>query len=381
MSMIDKRFIKQIIISITRSNLIKLRKISPFEFNYDIFNDDNFIQKLGIDSLELITIATEVNIFFNLHKLGIEDYLLVKKTLDDWTDIANQSIEYNNGLLTFSTSGSTGKPKRFDHHLDILLNEAKELNSILSPFNRIISLVPSHHIYGFLYTILLPQISKSEIIYETNLKINKLQDHDLIVAIPQQWYAYKNIFLDNKLNLKGTSSTARLNDDLFQDITNSQINLFEFYGSTETLGIAYRNKPYKNFTPFSYIQIKNDKLYNTFTNQELELMDNIEFVNDKIKILERKDKAVSIGGTNVYPKLIEEKLKSYHLVKDCVVRPYETPNGTRLKAFLIPIDKSELTQKQIIDFTNSFPTAEKITKLTFGEKFPTNELGKLTDWE
>lgn len=380
MSMIDKRFIKQIIISITRSNLIKLRKISPYELNYDIFNDDKFIEKLGIDSLELITIATEVNIFFNLHKVGIEDYLLVKKTLDDWAELANKSLEYNNGLLTFSTSGSTGKPKRVDHHLDILLNEAKELNSILSPFNRIISLVPSHHIYGFLYTILLPQISKSEIIYETNLKINKLQDHDLIVAIPQQWFAYKNILSDNSLKLKGTSSTARLNEDIFQDIVNSNIDLYEFYGSTETLGIAYRNKPYDNFTPFSYITIKEKQFYNTFTSKPLELMDEIEIVDNKIKILRRKDNAVSIGGINVFPNLIEQKIKSHNLVQDCIVRPYETPNGTRLKAFIIPIELTENISNQIANYIKTFPTPEKITNITFGEKLPINELGKLTDW-
>jgi acyl carrier protein len=72
-------YIEKIIASITRSYLIKSRKLSPFEISFDDIIQSNFIDKFNLDSLDLINLATEVNIFFNIHIVGIEDYLLVKK--------------------------------------------------------------------------------------------------------------------------------------------------------------------------------------------------------------------------------------------------------------------------------------------------------------
>jgi len=96
--------------------------------------------------------------------------------------------------------------------------------------------------------------------------------------------------------------------------------------------------------------------------------------------LKRKDNSVSIGGINTYLNEIEEKIKSYQLVKDCIVRTYETTTGTRLKSFIIPTDLTTNTLQKITNFINKFPAHKKITNIKFGEKLPKNEIGKITDW-
>jgi 4-coumarate--CoA ligase len=59
--------------------------------------------------------------------------------------------------MTFRTSGSTGQPKSCVHALHALWREVQEVAPLLSGCTRLFAAVPSHHIYGFLFTILLPR--------------------------------------------------------------------------------------------------------------------------------------------------------------------------------------------------------------------------------
>ena len=91
-----------------------------------------------------------------MHESGIEDYLLVRQTLGEWTHIAQTSLSRFSARLTFRTSGSTGVAKSCSHQLDALWQEVREIAPLLKGTRRIFSAVPRHHIYGFLFTMLLP---------------------------------------------------------------------------------------------------------------------------------------------------------------------------------------------------------------------------------
>jgi acyl-coenzyme A synthetase/AMP-(fatty) acid ligase len=66
------------------------------------------------------------------------------------------------------------------------------------------------------------------------------------------------------------------------------------------------------------------------------LMDAVAREGDRrFTLAGRRDGAVQIGGHNVHPARIAERLRTHPLVADAVVRPMRPDEGTRLKAFIV----------------------------------------------
>jgi hypothetical protein len=119
--------------------------------------DVEFVRDLGADSLELMGLGTALVETLHLQHAGIDERLLARPCLDDWVAAARAGLEASAPALTFRTSGSTGNPKRCTHALATLEQEAAALAPLAPGRRRILAAVPSHHIYGFLFTVLLPQ--------------------------------------------------------------------------------------------------------------------------------------------------------------------------------------------------------------------------------
>lgn len=115
---------------------------------------------LGADSLGLASAATGLADLLGFSRSGISDTLLSNTRLADWIATARVSLARDDALLTFRTSGSTGNPKRCSHSLANLWREVEELDRLLPGRRRIVTAVPAHHIYGFLFTVLLPQATQ-----------------------------------------------------------------------------------------------------------------------------------------------------------------------------------------------------------------------------
>jgi long-chain acyl-CoA synthetase len=112
---------------------------------------------LGLDSLEMLAVASALNETLHLHESGIEDLLLARRTVGDWVTLAAEGLEHFSARLTFRTSGSSGQPKPCTHELVNLQQKVEYLGSLLSGRRRVLAAVPAHHIYGFLFTVLLPE--------------------------------------------------------------------------------------------------------------------------------------------------------------------------------------------------------------------------------
>ena len=112
-------------------------------------------QDLATDSLELMQLATALAQAPHMHEAGIEDYLLMRRGLNDWVEIIANSLDIYSATISFITSGTTGFPKACPHELAVLLQEAAFLAELFPGTKRLYIAVPSHHIYGFLFTILL----------------------------------------------------------------------------------------------------------------------------------------------------------------------------------------------------------------------------------
>jgi 4-coumarate--CoA ligase (photoactive yellow protein activation family) len=171
---------------------------------------------LGADSLDLLQLAAALNEALHLHRSGIEDYLLVRKTVGDWLDVCQAALARFDGALSFRTSGSTGEAKRCEHALAGLEEEAGALAAILSDGpeapRRIVSLVPAHHIYGFLFTVLLPDCLGAPVVSGRGASPGglaaRLLPGDLVVAHPDWWGALLRSGAALPEGVSGTSSTA-----------------------------------------------------------------------------------------------------------------------------------------------------------------------------
>lgn len=369
-----------IIKSLIKNQISYLRKLNAFEIDFSDVNDD--FLKNRIDSFELINIATSVSIFFNIHKTGFEDYLLKYKSIKDWASLANAALEKNKGTITFQTSGSTGKPKNVEHNLEDLFREAKELHHILSPFDRIRSFVPPHHIYGFLYGIALSEYSSIDNAIELNLKISSLKGNDLIIAVPVQWEAWKDYFSSSQIKIKGTVSTGKINNSTFNFLKENNVDLYEFYGSTETLGIGFRNEAEKPFRLFSYYKFENNSLKDLQKNIFIELQDEISIIDEySFYLQKRKDRAIKISGKKIYLDDYKNALLTNSKIKDCELRTYETPIGEQIKALIIPISNDEDTKRDIMNFIDVLNLPCKISNIRFADSIPKNLMGKTQDWD
>jgi hypothetical protein len=58
--------------------------------------------------------------------------------------------------MTVATSGSTGSPRLCIHNVADLLDEAVFLAAQFTGRRRVVALVPAHHLYGIIWTALLP---------------------------------------------------------------------------------------------------------------------------------------------------------------------------------------------------------------------------------
>jgi len=165
--------------------------------------------------------------------------------------------------IVMYTSGSTGKPKDVKQRLTEFEND----NSfILSKWGqeilkrKICSTVNQHHIYGLLYSVLLPftagvPFRRSKIEFPEELE--KLNDAEyMLITVPA--FLKRAVEIEKKENLRLKSpwifSSGGVLDPAIAQRTNEIFGFWplEVYGSTETSGIAYRQSVNGlEWTPFS----------------------------------------------------------------------------------------------------------------------------------
>jgi len=277
----------------------------------------------GMDSLQRMELAAYVNSFFCLFDTSAENYLLADSVLDHWVLKIRQARQENDENLVFFTSGSTGTPKRVRHSLEFLLREAHWLATLLSKPRRIVSMVPAHHMYGFLFTILLPEVWQVPLIRGSKVNHETLTEGTLVVGTPFNWqYIHQSLTGHAPVRCRGVSSAAPLPAGLFNELIRSGIELTEIYGSTETAGLAYRHFPEDPYTLFPYVDPGPDQqsVWLAGKPQPVALPDAIVWLPDrKINVLNRRDGAVSIAGVTIYPAHIQTVLAQSPFVEACDV--------------------------------------------------------------
>ncbi len=347
---------------------------------------------LGVDSLEYLRLATAVAETLQFPKER-RSRLMQMKRFGEWMTECRRLLDGAGGEIAFKTSGATGAPRFVSHSWETLCQEADRLADLFQGSKRIVSLTPCHHIYGFLFTILLPARLRCPVLDCRDHALSSMNalvvPGDLIVAFPTIWQLMAQSNLRWPESVDGVTSGAPCPGEIPVALrANGLRRLFEVYGSTETGGIGWRDHEDAAFRLFSnWSKMDEDRIRKQEGSEvhAFELPDIVLWRDeDSLTPLRRRDGAVQVGGVNVYPQLVRSALLAHPAVAEAQVRMMRPDEGDRLKAFIVPNDRNasvEQLRQQLETWINQrLTTAERPRSLTFGTAAPVNEMGKPADW-
>ena len=357
-------------------------------------------QGLGLDSLERLSVASALNEALHLHESGIEDLLLARRLFGEWLQVAADGLAQFDAKLSFRTSGSSGVAKACPHALANLLQEAEHLARLVPGTQRVLAAVPAHHIYGFLFTVLLPdQLGCNEVIDIRRMTpqavASMLRPGDLVISHPAHWAIlarHAGHLGPLPPGVQGISSTAPCPDPLARQLVDMGLveTLTQVYGSSETAGVAIRTTagaPFRLMPFWSRDGAEEHRLARTGADESVslhEVQDHLVWLDEqRFSICGRRDEAVQVGGINVFPARVRQVLLEHPQIIDAAVRLMTPDEGSRLKAFVVtaPGCDPALLQTALWAWTESRLTApERPKSFTIGETLPLNPMGKLSDW-
>jgi 4-coumarate--CoA ligase len=347
---------------------------------------------LGVDSLSRLQLAQQAADLFDLRRGGQADLLLARRQVGAWLELAAAGWADGPETVAFQSSGSQDTPKRAPHAAWRLWAEAQLLARRLPGHRRVVSLVPAHHIYGFIFTVLLPRA--------LNLPVKDLADAgpqalgpalepgDLVIGVPVQWDYLASALSGTPDGVTAVSSTAPLASGTARSLVAEAglSRVVEVFGSTETAGIGTRDDPDAPFDLLETWDLAADgagelRLRRRDDGVELDPPDRLVAPSPgRFYPQGRRDDAVLIGGTTVACRAVAERLEARPGVAAARVRPAEG----RLKALIVPEaghDPETLCAEVRAWADAALPTAERPLRIAVAPRVPTDALGKEVDWE
>lgn len=287
---------------------------------------------LGLDSLEMLSVASALSETLHLHESGIEDLLLARRTVGDWLNLAAEGLDHFSARLTFRTSGSTGQSKPCTHELVNLQQEVMYLGGLLAGRSRVMAAVPSHHIYGFLFTVLLPAWLTCGPAIDVRGAVPqalplRLRSGDLLVSHPAHWALVARHASALPADVSGVTSTAPCPDELARMLESAGLQrLLQVYGSSETAGIGWRDAPGAAYELMAHwqrdatdesalVRLATDGSWHLFA-----IQDRIEWNGAKsFRVGGRLDAAVQVGGINVFPDRVRRVILTHPAVSEAPI--------------------------------------------------------------
>lgn len=263
-----------------------------------------------------------------------------------------------------------------------------------------VSEVRAHHIYGFLFTVLLPRapgfdgsvVLDGRGMLPSSLSAS-LREGDLVVGFPEFWRALARAEVVVPPGVTGVTSTAPCPDDVARTVVRAGLDrLIQVYGSTETSGVGVRMSPDEPYTLFSYWQHpvaghgSLRRQHPDGRSSVVTLQDRLDWVGERRFLpTGRVDQAIQIGGVNVHLEHVRGVLLDHPAVLDAVVRRTSHDALGRLKAYVvpkgeIPSNVDELHAELERWTADRLSAPERPRSFTIGPSVPRDESGKLADW-
>lgn len=247
-------------------------------------------------------------------------------------------IPREQSLVTIYTSGSTGAPTACRKTAAQLIGEGETLQRTfqLAQDSCVLATVPAHHIYGLLFSIMMPLAAGARFVRDTPLLMPVVEDHarryraNVLVSVP----AHLRVLAESQLSSLATvrqvfSSGAPLPDTTARELHRRfEVSVVEVLGSTETGGFAYRRADAESsrFRPFAGVTISADEdqalllrsqLLDASLTQPITCPDRIELAADgSFRHLGRADGVVKVGGTRLSLNELETRVRALPGVLD-----------------------------------------------------------------
>lgn len=264
-------------------------------------------------------------------------------------------------FVSLFTGGSTGKPRIWSKTPANLFGEALHLAEAFGVGGNdlILPTIPPQHIYGLLFSVLLPFVAGARVLDRTctfpQEILTALQNEGatVLVSVPIHYRAMRSGGIRRFSLRLALSSAAPLDADdaaAFREQTGLAIN--EIYGSTETGGMAVRayGEDHGSWEPFACLdwKILSDHLCvrSAFVSPELPrdaegffmTADRAADAGGKRFMLRgRADHIVKIAGKRVDLEEIREKIRRIPGVKDAHVAavPLEGARQTEISTLVV----------------------------------------------
>ncbi|MCX5850050.1 MAG: fatty acid--CoA ligase family protein [Deltaproteobacteria bacterium] len=289
-------------------------------------------------------------------------------------------------FLRLFTGGSTGKPKVWSKSPRNLFAEAFYLKKkfALSDKDLFVATVPPYHIYGLLFSVLVPLVARAQVLpdiytfpQEIISTINK-HKASVLVSVPIHYRVMKvdNLSLPS-LRVAFSSSGALDRSDGLYFYKKTGLGITEIYGSTETGGVAARNisehtDSWKAFDIVSWkltasrLSVKSD-----FVSAEMKRDadgfcltgdDAREDKDNRFVLKGRADGIVKVAGKRVDLLDVQNKIKKFPTVRDAVVVALPTDKGREsVIAAVVACDLTEThLRKLLIDRLEPYAVPRRV---------------------
>ena len=303
-------------------------------------------------------------------------------------------------LLKIFTGGTTGAPQVWSKTGKNIFGEGFFLarHFKITAKDCIAATMPPYHIYGLLFSVLLPLVSSATVIADTPSFPGEIADvmrehgATVLAGIPAHYRALRGRkFTDSPLRLAFSSAGMLDAEDNEAFYLQNKVGIVEVYGSTETGGIATRNRFLGEtyFTPFPIVswKIKDDRIcvQSPFLSPDLSRADDGFFTGgDRVRacgtngfsLMGRIDGVTKVGGKRVDLEEVRAIIKKEPGVRDCVVMALPAPGGRecRLAALIqgtaVNVD---LIKNRLADSLESYALPRLIRTV---KRIPMKENGK-----
>jgi len=263
-------------------------------------------------------------------------------------------------LLRLYTGGSTGAPQIWAKTGNNLFAEAQFLahRFQVTANDRIAATISPYHIYGLLYSVLLPLVAGCSVLpgtpsFPQEIKA-ALQDQKatILISVPAHYRALRaKGGLGASLRLAFSSAGPLDPEDNARFCRQNPAGIVEVYGSTETGGIGLRNRSQgeEGFTPYATLSwmIRDERLCirSPYLSPALPCDGEGFFVTgDRVRacgkyaflLQGRIDSIAKVGGKRVNLEEIQALIKAENGVRDCLVLsvPEASGRGYRIVAMV-----------------------------------------------
>ena len=389
---LDETKLQPAIVSLVAEELAAMRQTDMTDFASTEWHGETVIggDQLRVDSIELVSLATSCAERFGLEELGAGDYLLRYRRIVDWADLAATGIRQS-GMVTFRTSGTTGPAKAVQHRLGDLEQEIRVLAELMGDARRIVSLVPAHHIYGFMFTVLLPThlgIPVNHRGHPSGMPPADLGSGDWLIGFPLRWRQIIRLGRPLPPGVSAVTSTAPCPADLISATHDLGLDtMLAVYGATETAGVGYRFDPEGPYTLFPYWRPEDNALRRTCdSGEELTIEAEDELVFDDYCHFwpnGRRDGVVQVAGCNIHPAEVASRLVEHPLVAQCSIQLDHSNGEPRLSATVVPVDDADRAtlESELRHWAQrTLASAEQPARWHFVEALATTATGKPRGW-